>query len=80
MASEDKSGHDDTLNWVAESLKFSVKQPVSETRELAELHLKRENFVFLIRPEPIYVYAFELRPKVLIFTRKALFFVCVLSS
>uniref|UniRef100_M4F3V2 Pentacotripeptide-repeat region of PRORP domain-containing protein n=1 Tax=Brassica campestris TaxID=3711 RepID=M4F3V2_BRACM len=27
VASEDKSGHDDTLNWVAESLKFSVKQP-----------------------------------------------------
>ncbi|KAH0836921.1 hypothetical protein HID58_092448, partial [Brassica napus] len=24
VASEDKSGHDDTLNWVAESLKFSV--------------------------------------------------------
>lgn len=28
VASEDKSGHDDTLSWVAESLKFSVKQPV----------------------------------------------------
>lgn len=30
VASEDKSVHDDSLNWVAESLKFSVKQPVSE--------------------------------------------------
>uniref|UniRef100_A0A0D3CHX7 Pentatricopeptide repeat-containing protein n=1 Tax=Brassica oleracea var. oleracea TaxID=109376 RepID=A0A0D3CHX7_BRAOL len=29
VASEDKSGHDDTLNWAAESLKFSVKQPVT---------------------------------------------------
>ena len=35
VASEDKSGHDDTLSWVAESLKFSVKQPVSEAELIA---------------------------------------------
>lgn len=35
VASEDKSVHDDALNWVAESLKFSVKQPVSEAELIA---------------------------------------------
>lgn len=35
VASENKSVHDDSLNWVAESLKFSVKQPVSEAELIA---------------------------------------------
>jgi len=37
VASEDKSVHDDSLNWVAESLKFSVKQPVSQAEQLIAL-------------------------------------------
>lgn len=41
VASEDKTGHGDSLNWVAESLKFSVKQPVSETELFASVSYRK---------------------------------------
>ncbi|ESQ47809.1 hypothetical protein EUTSA_v10019934mg [Eutrema salsugineum] len=47
VASEDKSGHDDTLNWVAESLKFSVKQPVEAIVTKDEL----QHLTFLCKSE-----------------------------
>lgn len=47
VASEDKSGHDDTLSWVAESLKFSVKQPVEAVVTKDEL----QHLTFLCKSE-----------------------------
>jgi hypothetical protein len=47
VASEDKSVHDDLLNWVAESLKFSVKQPVEAVVTKDEL----QHLTFLCKSE-----------------------------
>ncbi|CAN8258631.1 unnamed protein product [Cochlearia groenlandica] len=47
VASEDKSGVDDALNWVAESLKFSVKQPVEAVVTKDEL----QHLTFLCKSE-----------------------------
>ncbi|EOA33082.1 hypothetical protein CARUB_v10016419mg [Capsella rubella] len=47
VASDDKSVHDDSLNWVAESLKFSVKQPVEAVVTKDEL----QHLTFLCKSE-----------------------------
>uniref|UniRef100_A0A1J3FWM1 UHRF1-binding protein 1-like n=1 Tax=Noccaea caerulescens TaxID=107243 RepID=A0A1J3FWM1_NOCCA len=47
VASEDKTGHGDSLNWVAESLKFSVKQPVEVVVTKDEL----QHLTFLCKSE-----------------------------
>ncbi|KFK39389.1 hypothetical protein AALP_AA3G238800 [Arabis alpina] len=47
VASENKAGHDDPLNWVAESLKFSVKQPVEAIVTKDEL----QHLTFLCKSE-----------------------------